>query len=59
MKSFTVIAIALLALGIVSCEQESSIENEEALFDMKFNPTLEKAADTGNTGTGEDPPPDS
>lgn len=58
MKSFTVMLIALMALGMVSCEQESSIENEEALFDMNDGLILETSADTGNTGSAEDPPPD-
>lgn len=58
MKSFTVIFIALLALGTVSCTQEDSIANEEALFDMNDRLTLETKANTGNTGTGEDPPED-
>lgn len=56
MKSFTVMLIALLTLGAVSCTQEDLVENEEALFDMN-ELTLETKADTGNTGSAEDPPP--
>lgn len=57
MKSFTMLLIALLTLGVVSCTQEDLVENEEALFDTN-ELTLETTAGTGNTGSAEDPPPD-
>ena len=57
MKSFTVIAIALFALGMVSCETES-VASDEALFDTNDSLIIETTANTGNTGTADDPPED-
>jgi len=57
MKSYTIIATALLALGFISCTQEDSVASEEALFDFNNNPAVETTADTGNTDTPDDPPP--
>lgn len=56
MKSFTVILMTLLTLGTLSCTQEDSVANEEALFDMNDSLVLETNANTGNTDSDDDDP---
>lgn len=55
MKSFIVLLLSFVVLGLVSCTHDS-IESEMDSHVFDENQELEINASTGNTGTGKDDP---
>lgn len=47
-----VIAVAVFALGMFSCQPESSIEETEALYELPDTNANEKDQSNGNAGSG-------
>lgn len=51
-KAAGVIAVIVFALGMMSCQPESSIEETDALYDMPETNANEKDQASSNSGSG-------
>ena len=49
-KTLSILAIAIFGLGLVSCENDSNVEDTEALFDIEQNATDEDDNEDGGRG---------